>query len=150
MKYHFHTSLNKEECIKRLSDKTNPDNSVGTGNAVGKVNGDTFYFEMHGSVAMKGIRAIGKRFEGELQSKESGTDIRGTIVSSKANKNLILIAIIALMLMIVLAVIKGNTNPYQIAFYFLIPIFVYVFVPKMSKNENIKFIKDTLEAQEVL
>ena len=150
MQYKFHTNLSKEECLRRLSDKTNPNNLVGSSGVIGKVYGDSFYFDMSKKSTFRGISAISKRFRGELQSVEGGTDISGILVSSGTNNIFIIALIILYLIMIVPAIIKNNLNPYQGVFITGALLVFYFFVPRVSRKENIDFIKSTLEAQETI
>ena len=153
MQYKFHTSLGKEECIKILSDKTNPDNPAGQNAITGKVDGDNFYFEMFGAAGIKGMRPISKRFKGTLQATANGTDILGTFVRSSGSNFLTLMiggVFLFFLIYIAIGIIKNTISLYGALFLLILPpVLIYSFIPQLKKKENLDFIKNILEAQEI-
>ena len=148
-KYNFHSNLGKDECIRRFSDKTNPDRPYMPNGAIGKIEGDNFYFEIQFKAGWKGISTISKRFSGVFQSIGNGTNISGSLTSSGTNKFMIIIISIVALVIFVPWIIKNGANPYQIAFFAFALIAMYYIVPRSKGKENIEFIKNTFEAQEI-
>lgn len=153
MKYNFCSSLSKEECIKRLSDKINATDLNSTdisNNTIGKIEGDNFYFEILQRGGFQAITPTRRRFTGLFQSTESGTNIFGTVrTSSRQNYTWIITLAIVGLILLISTLIKGGSNPYQLVFIVVIMAGAYFIIPKASAKKTLDFIKNTFDAQEV-
>ena len=151
IRYNFHSNLSKEECIKRFSDKTNPKNLYTPNCAMGKLKGDNFYFDiLFKSGFINSLSKISKRFKGVFQSTENGTNISGSLTSSGKNNFIIILLVILALILLIPMIIKDNINFYQVIFVLAILIGYYFAIPRSKGRENIDFIKDTFEAQEIV
>ncbi len=154
MEYKFHTSLNKDECIKRLSNAIRPPRFYDSKlelkyGMVGKVDGQSFSFQPTKIGGGMGGNIIApKGFVGKIAEAAEGTNITGRLTDNTGR--LMLIGGIVILFIIVPQIINSGLISSMIFFllFFIIALFLYFIRDKGEKSIN--FIKDTLEAQQVI
>ncbi len=154
MMYRFHTNLNKNECIKRLSDTIRSPQFFDTKillkyAMVGKINGDTFYFEPKKMGNKLGAKIMPKKFIGKFEEEPNGTNISGQLTN--VSNMFITIFVVVIALLIAIPQVKKSGIISAIIFLVLIIGIGFIFYRiRETGQENIDFIKDTFRAHEVI